>query len=129
MPLDVDNGLPSIELWFGTDTTNEISFICHMDTCAAMNTGNFLVYKWLMMQKTDLVTEYIQFNDAHPFESLQLHWAVEDLATTKSMHGKLTEIVSYWLRCKQYGKCVLLSFGLGNSVAVNSLIGIPSIKV
>ena len=40
MPLDVDNGLPGIELWFGTSPDNECGFICHMDTCVAMNTGN-----------------------------------------------------------------------------------------
>ena len=65
MPLDVDNVLPGIEIWFGTDPANEISFIHHMDTCAAMNTGNLLVHKWLMTQNPELVAEYIQFNDAH----------------------------------------------------------------
>ena len=39
MPLDVDNGLPGIELWFGNNADNEMGFLCHMDTCAAMNTG------------------------------------------------------------------------------------------
>ena len=48
MPLDVDNGLPGIELWFGSSPANEISFICHVDKCVAMNTGKFTVHKWLM---------------------------------------------------------------------------------
>ena len=53
MSLDVDNGLPGIALWFGLSPANEISFICHMDTCKAMNTGNLTVHKWLM-RKTPL---------------------------------------------------------------------------
>ena len=38
MPLDVDNGLPGIELLFGTHVDNEVGLIFHMDTCTAMNT-------------------------------------------------------------------------------------------
>ena len=45
MPLDVDNGRPGIELLFGTSPANEMSFIYHMDTCAAMNTENLTVHK------------------------------------------------------------------------------------
>ena len=63
MPLDVNNGLSDIESWFGSSPTNEISFICHIDKCAAMNTGNLTVHKWLMTKHPHLVTEYIQFDD------------------------------------------------------------------
>ena len=64
-----------------------------MDTCAAMNTGNLMVHKWSMTQNPELVAEYIQLDDAHPFEPLPLHCAIEDLATIDSMHCKLTLIV------------------------------------
>ena len=128
MPLDVDNGLPGIELWFGNNADNEMGFLCHMDTCAAMNTGNLAVHQWLMSTHPHLVAEYIQFDDITPFEPLRLHCAVADLAKTESMHGKLTAIVRYWLRYKNDGKNIILSFGLGASVTVNSIIGIPTIK-
>ena len=45
MPLDVDNGLPGIELWFGDTEKGEVGVLCHLDTCAAMSTGNLRVYK------------------------------------------------------------------------------------
>jgi len=128
MPLDVDNGLPGIELWFGTESSSEVSFICHMDTCAAMNTGNLLVHQWLMSKFPHIVAEYIQYDDVKPFEPLQLHCAVNDLVKTESMHGKLTAIVRYWLRHKRDGKPVILSFGLGASVEVNSIVGITTIR-
>ena len=44
------------------------------------------------------------------------------------MHGKLTAIVRYWLRYKNEDKNVILSFGLGASITVNSIVGIPTIK-
>ena len=128
MPIEVDNGLPGIELWFGREETDEIGLLCHMDTCAAMNTGNLAVHQWLITTQPHLVAEYIQFDDSRPFEPLQLHCAVEDLSKTESMHGKLTAIVRYWMRYTQNGKRVILSFGLGDSVSVNSLVGIPTIK-
>ena len=40
MPLDVDNGLPGVEMRLGRDNVSELSFICHVDTCAGMSTGN-----------------------------------------------------------------------------------------
>ena len=104
IPLDVDKGLPGIELWFGTNLSNECCFIFHMDTCAAMNTGNLTVHKWLMTKYPELGAEYIQFNKQCPFEPLQLHCAVEDLAITEYMHGNLTAIVQYWLLYESNGK-------------------------
>ena len=60
IPLDVDNGLPGIELWFGTSSENEVGYMCHMDTCAAMNTGNLMVCQWIMTIHPHLVAEFIQ---------------------------------------------------------------------
>ena len=128
IPLDVDNKLPGIELWFGTSDENEVGFLCHMDTCAVMNTDNLAVHQWLITTQPHMIVEYIQFDDSHSFEPLQLHCTVEDLVKTDFMHGKLTAIVRYWLRYKQNGKRVILSFGSGDSVAVNSIVCIPIIK-
>ena len=30
MPLDVDNGLPGIELWFGQHESSEVGLLCHL---------------------------------------------------------------------------------------------------
>ena len=128
MPLDVKNGLPGFELWFGTNPSNKCCFIFHLNTCVAMNTGNLTVHKWLMTTYLELVAEYIQFDNQHPFEPLQLHCAVEDLAVMESIHGNLKAIVLYWLWYGMTGKKVLLSFGLGDSIAVNSIVGVPTIK-
>ena len=45
MSLYIDNGLPCIELWFDNNEENTVGFICHVDTCAVMNTGNLEVHK------------------------------------------------------------------------------------
>ena len=44
------------------------------------------------------------------------------------MHGKLTAIIQYWLRYETKNERVILSFGLGADVAVNSIIGLPTLR-
>ena len=50
MPLDVDNGLPGIEMWFDTNEINEVRFIYHLETYVAMNTSNLKACQWLITQ-------------------------------------------------------------------------------
>ena len=69
MPLDADNALPVIELWFGKESPSEVGLIFHLDTCVAMNTGNLHVYQWLMTTRPYLVAEYIQYDDCKPFQT------------------------------------------------------------
>ena len=128
MPLDLDNGLPGILARFGSNEHNEVNFICLINTCA-MNTGNLQVHQWLMTTYPEIVAEYIQFDDSDPFQPLQLECAVSDLSAVEDNHGKLTAIVRYWTQYKhEDGKRVVLSFGLGPDVNVNSIIGMPTIR-
>ena len=77
--------------------------MCHLDTCAAMNTGNLRVHQWLMTKHHNIADEYLQYNKT-PFEPLQLQCAVKELQSVESEHGKLTAIVRYKLRYKQSEK-------------------------
>ena len=128
MPLDVDNGIPVIELWFGRNEDSKVGLMCHLDSCATMNIGNLRVYQWLITAYHHLVAEYIQYNDATLLQSLLLPCTVNTLEATESMHGKLIAIVWYWLRYADGGKPVILSFGLGSDVAVNSIICKPTLR-
>ena len=60
MPLDVDNGLPGIELSFGKEENSEVDLLYHLDLCEAMNTGTLMLHQWLMTNYPHLVSEYIQ---------------------------------------------------------------------
>ena len=93
-----------------------------------MNTGKPCVHKWLITDHPHLVAEYIQYDDANPFQPLQLACAVKDLKNTESMHGKLTAIVRYWMRYKVENKFTMLYFGLGADVAANSIIFLPTLR-
>ena len=93
MPLDVDIGLPGVKSWLGRNVPSQVRLLMHLDYCAAMSTGNLSVYQWLMTNHTHLVAEYIQYDDAHPFDPVQLVSAVWDYDNASLMHGKLASIV------------------------------------
>jgi hypothetical protein len=90
MPLDLDNGLPGILVRLGTTNTNEISIHTHINTCAAMSTGNLLVHQWFITTYPQCVAEYIQYDDSNPFEPIKLSCAIEDLTAAEALDGKLT---------------------------------------
>ena len=129
MPLDLDNGLPGILVRVGLEQESDMCFMCHVDSCAAMNTGNLLLHQYLITQHPHLVAEYIQYDDSHPFEPIQLQCAVDDDATNLADQSKLTAIVRYHTPyTNAQGEPVLLSFGLGAHVAVRSILGKPTLK-
>ena len=82
--LDVDNGLPGIELWFGKSSSTEIGLLCHLHSCAAMNIGNLRVHQWLMTTYPHFLSEYIQYSDSTSFQPLQLSCVVTDVETKES---------------------------------------------
>ena len=93
-----------------------------------MNTGNFKVHQWLINQHPNIVAQYIQYDNTTPFQPLQFQCAVNDLEKTESTHVKSAAIVCYWVRYDQGGKLVVLPFGLVKDVAVNSIIGFPTLR-
>jgi hypothetical protein len=129
MPLDLDNGLPGILVRLGTTDTNEIGIHTHIDTCAAMSTGNLLVHQWFITTYPQCVAEYIQYDDSNPFEPIKLSCAIEDLTAAEALHGKLTAIVRYNTRyVDTKGQPITISFGLGEGITVNSIIGLPTLR-
>ena len=131
MPLKIDNGLPGIVLRVGEKHGRDVSFLCHVDTCAAMNTGNLKLHQYIITQNPELVHEYIQHDDAEPFEPIKLLCAVESKPDASSTidTGRLTAVVRYRTPyTTTEGKPVLLSFGLGSDVAVRTIIGLPTLK-
>ena len=128
MPLDLDNGLPAIELRFGSNANNETCFLCHVDSCAAMNTGNETVHKWIMTTYPEIVCSFEQFDDENPFEPLSLACAVSIEEITAS-YGRLTSVVTYHTQYNdKNGVNMKLAFGLGAEVAVNAIIGLPTLR-
>ena len=128
MPLSLDNGLPAAILQFGTTDDNEIEFACHFDSCAAMNTANLLLHQWIITSFPQIVHKYEHFNDELPFQPIELDCAIPN-ADSKKDCNRLTAVVSYKTRyLKPDGTNMTLEFGLGESISVNAIIGLPTLK-
>ena len=128
MPIDIDNRLPGISLRLGTSNANEISILCHVDTCAAMCTGNLKVHKWIMTAFPETVMDYVEFDDTEPFNPVQLSCAIEQ-GNIAPDSGKLTAVVRYWTRYKtDKDEKAVVSFALGKDVNVNSILGLPLLQ-
>ena len=59
---------------------------------------------------------------------MQLQCAVKEWQSVELEHGNLNAIVRYKLRYKKSDKQGYLSFGLGASVTVNSIVGLPTLR-
>ena len=128
MPLFFDNCIPTAIIRFGDSSENEIPFTCHLDSCAAMNTANLLLYQWIITTYPSIVLSYEQFDDISAFCPLGLDCAVTS-ADANKVENKLTAVVTYKTRCTDnYGKHITLSFGLGKAIKVNAIIGLPISK-
>ena len=67
MTLDVDNGLPSIEVLYILDGGSEVSHMCYLDSFVATKTGNLRLDQWLITKYPNIVSEYILCNHTQPF--------------------------------------------------------------
>ena len=128
IPLKVDNNMPAIELRFETSSTDEVRFLCHLDTCGGMNTGSLLLHQWLMTNHPSIVHKYEEYRDPDPFEPLSLDGAVPN-PTSNNVSNKLTSVVTYRTQyTSNKNKPVTMSIGLGESIQVNAILGIPQIQ-
>ena len=129
IPLAVNNKLPAIAIRFGSNNDDEVQFLCHIDSCAGMNTGNLLLHQWIITNHPDIVESYEEYNDAKPFVPLRLDVAIPTNDADNNLDNQLTAVVTYKTRYRMAdGTNATLSFGLGKDIQVNAIVGLPQIK-
>ena len=83
-----------------------------------------------MRECPDLVASFERFDDTNPFEPIKLGGAIRNPAEySESTHGQLTAVIRY--RTPYYDNernPITISFGLGNDMTVNTILGMPLIK-
>ena len=128
MPLRVDNGLPHVRLNLGETADATLSVL--FDSGAALSSGYLPYHLWIMRENPDIVASFERFDDSNPFEPIKLGGAIrhpEDYS--ESMHGQLTAIIRYKTPyVDNDGSPIHISFGLGNDMTVNTILGMPIIK-
>jgi hypothetical protein len=128
MPIRVDNGLPHIRLSLGSSDDTALSVL--FDSGAALSSGYLPYHLWIMRENPDLVASFERFDDANPFEPIKLGGAIRHPDDyNESVHGQLTAIVRYKTPYVDHdGNPIRISFGLGQDMTVNTILGMPIIK-
>lgn len=128
MPLRVDNGLPHLRLLLGAfaDATLSVLF----DSGAALSSGYLPYHLWIMREYPDIVASFERFDDTNPFEPIKLGGAIRHPDDyNESLHGQLTAVIRYKTPyVDNDGSPIRISFGLGNDMTVNTILGMPIIK-
>ena len=128
MPIRVDNGLPHLRLNLGLSSDATLSVL--FDSGAALSSGYLPYHLWIMRENPDIVASFERFDDSNPFEPIKLGGAIRHPDDyNESMHGQLTAIIRYKTPyVDTAGNPIRISFGLGNDMTVNTILGMPIIK-
>ena len=73
MPLDINIGLLTIHIIFGTSDTNEATFCTHVNHCVVMNVGNIQLHQCIITNNPDILESCIQFDYYNPFYPIHLN--------------------------------------------------------
>ena len=129
IPLEVDNKLLAIKVRFGTTADNEIIFLCHLDSCAGMNTANLLLHQWMNTNHPETVVFYEEYTDSNLVVPLKLDCAIPTNEDTNNCNGQVTAVVTY-RNCYilPNGDHITVTFGPGKDMQVNAILGITQLK-
>lgn len=127
--LEVDNILPTIDIQFGTTDDNEVTFLCHLDSCADMNTANLLLHQWMITHHPGIVVLYEEYTDSNSFVPLKLGCAIPTNNVENNCDGQLTAVVTYRTNyVLPNGTNATITFSLGKNIQVNDILGITQLK-
>ena len=128
IPCLVENKLPNINLDIGS-AFDDLCITVLYDSCGAISTGYLRYHLWVASQYPETVASLEYYNDSLPFEPVMLGGAITATTGTPAHHGMLSAVIAYHTPYTfTDGSEFLLTFALGNEVAVNSLFGWADIR-
>jgi hypothetical protein len=100
------------------------------DSGTALSSGYLPYHLWIMRKHPNLVASLEHFDNANPFEPIKLGGTIcHPDKYQESLHGQLTAIICYKMPYSDLkGSPIHISFGLGNNMTVNTILGMPVIK-
>lgn len=128
MPITCQNELPHINIVIGT-TEGHATITVLYDTGGALSSGELSYHKNIMKAYPEMVDSYEEFNSDNPFDPIKLCGAIlNPEAYSKEQHDILTAVICYRLPYDiGSSNPPKLAFALGKDVAVDTILGIPSI--
>ena len=99
------------------------------DTGAALNTGFLICHENIWKKHPYVVARYERFDGDNSFDPIKLHRAINNpKGYDESNHGLLSDVIKYYTQYKYSdGTTFPLTLALGVGMAVNSILGLPTI--
>ena len=120
MPIQTNNNLPCIDFCLGMTESKELRMWMLVDSGAAMNSGNKNYHRQAMHRYPDMVAEYLKCGPGIKFDLVRLRVAVDSASV---MDGYLSAIIRYKTPYFISSRPLLLSFALGDSLSLNTILG------
>jgi len=131
MPITSQNELAHIKwLIWAADNKELIGLSMLYDTGSALNTGYLPYHSQIVKCHPSVVKRLEYFDGSNPFEPIKLCGAITQPSDYDSgNHGILSAVVEYHTPYKyRNGEPVSLTIALGNSMTVNTILGLPTIR-
>ena len=130
MPITSRNELPHIKLTISCcNGDNAICIKMIYDTGAALSTGFLDYHENIWKNHPKVVARYEKFDGENPFDPIKLCGAINNPKDyDESKHGLLSAVIEYYTPYKYSdGSAFTLTLALGVGMAVNSILGLPTI--
>ena len=130
MPITSQNELAHIKMLIGLDINKGVIGLSLLfDTGAALNTGYLPYHNQIIKRHPNIVAKFEHFDGNVPFEPIRLCGAITNPSEYDSeKHGVLNAVVEYFTPYKTAnGVPYKLAILLGNSMTVNTILGLPTI--
>ena len=129
MPINIDKNLPCVDFELDHETGDKsIHLRMLVDSGAAMNSGNRSYHRQIMSQFPDIVAEYIDCGPGTKYDLVQLKIAVtQSAAEVDFTNGTMSVIIRYKTPYFVNSQQLILSFALGDNLALRTILGTPSL--
>ena len=129
MSISINTNLPCVDFQLGTGTYKTPCLRALVDSEAAMNSGNLDYHRTVMSRFLDIVAEYIEYWPGTKYDLVQLKVAVTQSGVEeKCDDGTLSAIIRYKTPYFINSHCLILSFALGKSLSLRTILGTPSLE-
>ena len=96
-----------------------------VDSGTAMNSGNKNYHRQAMHRYPDMAAEYLECGPGTKFDLVRLRVAVDSASV---MDGSLSAIIRYETPYFISFRPLLLTFALGDSLSLNTILGTPALE-
>ena len=127
--ISINNNLPCVDFRVGNGAHHSPSLYMLVDSGAAMNTGHLTYHRSVMAQFPDIIEEYIECGPGTKYDLVHLKVAVtQSTALDQFNDGTLSAIIRYKAPYCCDSQYLILSFTLGDSLSLRTILGTPALE-